>query len=176
MLEKVAAELSREQVAEFSAFYKGDYKPLVLLLIRLGAAKPEAEDVAQDAMRVALEKWPTVRTPKAFVRTVAHRTLYRAWDGTERERAAWQRVSTDTIVASFDVSEDSTEVLRLLQALPPAQRLVVLLRDEGYETAEITEITGQSPSTVRSNLRHARQKLIQLKEARSTKKEASRGS
>jgi DNA-directed RNA polymerase specialized sigma24 family protein len=63
-----------------------------------------------------------------------------------------------------------------MKSLPPAQRLALALQMDGFEAAEIAEITGQNPNTVRSNLRHARQKLIRKLDPELIPKEVSHGS
>lgn len=113
-------QLTQEQLADFAVYYEGDYKPLVGLLIRWGTSRHEAEDVAQEAMHAALMSWPTVQSPKAFVRTVAHRILHRGWQVAEREACAARRVAQDAMVEAFDANEDRSEYLRMLRALPEA--------------------------------------------------------
>ncbi|MEV4660377.1 RNA polymerase sigma factor [Micromonospora echinofusca] len=168
-------EFTREQLAEFAAFYEGDFTPLVGLLIRSGASRDEAQDVAQEAMQVTLTNWPGVQSPKAFVRTVALRTLRRSWRVTQRDISAGKRVAQDAMTAAFDANEDIEEAVRMLRMLPEAQRVAFALHHDGYGHAEIAEITGQHRDTVRSNLRHARQKLLRMLDPGSTRKEADHG-
>ncbi|NHO84398.1 RNA polymerase sigma factor [Micromonospora sp. CMU55-4] len=168
-------QLTEEQVAEFATYYEGDYKPLVGLLIRWGASRHEAEDVAQEAMHVALMNWPTIKSPKSFTRAVALRSLHRGWQVAERDVTAARRVAQDVTMESFDANEDRPEVMSMLQALPEAQRVVFVLHYDGYGHTEISEITGQQRDTVRSNLRHARQKLLRMLDPESTRKEATHG-
>ncbi len=56
---------------------------------------------------------------------------------------------------------DSMEtVARIIDRLPEMQRMVIRLRDvEGYQPAEIAEITGCEESAVRVNLSRARKKV-----------------
>ena len=175
MSTQVKIQLTDEQLAEFTAFYEGDYTRLVGLLIRVGASRTDAEDAAQEAMHVALKDWPNVTNPKAYVRTVATRTLYRTWDKTKRGNLAEQRITQDSMMAPFDANEDTDKALEMLAALPPTQRVVFALHVDGYDNAEIGQITGQHLDTVRSNLRHARQKLIRMLDAESIRKEAPHG-
>ncbi|QGN46428.1 RNA polymerase sigma factor [Micromonospora sp. WMMD558] len=168
-------QLAQGQLAEFATYYEGDYKPLVGLLIRWGASRHEAEDVTQEAMHVALMNWPTIKSPKSFTRTVALRILHRGWQVAEREVTAARHVAQDTAVESFDANEDRPEVMSMLRALPEAQRVVFVLHCDGYGHTEISEITGQQRDTVRSNLRHARQKVLRMLDPESTRKEATHG-
>ena len=150
---------SADTVQEFTAFYESDYSRLTWFLARAGALPTEAEEVAQEAMLVLLNTWPTVRTPPAFVRTVALRMLYRGWDERKRSRDAEQRIaSRKAWLETFDANEGIDAALDLLEALPSAQREVFALHTDGFSEKEIAEITGKKESTVRSNLRHARDK------------------
>lgn len=168
-------QLTQEQLADFAGYYEGDYTPLVGLLIRSGASRHEAEDVAQEAMHVALMSWPTIQSPKAFVRKVALRILHRSWQVAEREVSAARRVAQDAMVEAFDANEDRPEVMCMLRGLPEAQRVAFVLHHDGYGHAEISAITGQQRDTVRSNVRHARQKLLRMLGSESTRREATYG-
>ncbi|MET7808592.1 RNA polymerase sigma factor [Micromonospora chersina] len=168
-------QLTQEQLADFPVYYEGDYKPLVGLLIRWGASKHEAEDVAQEAMLAAFMSWPTIQSPKAFVRKAAYRILLRSWQVAERETCAASRVAQDAMVDAFDANEDLPKYWRMMRALPDAQRVVFALHHDGYGSSEISEITGQRRDTVRSNVRHARQKLVRMMDPESTRREATHG-
>ncbi|MCE7889840.1 MAG: sigma-70 family RNA polymerase sigma factor, partial [Sorangiineae bacterium PRO1] len=51
----------------------------------------------------------------------------------------------------------------VLAELPPAKRAVVVLAElEGLSMREVSEIVGANERTVRSRLRDARQKLVEL--------------
>lgn len=174
MTVETGIQLSDEQLAEFCAFFENDYKAVVGLLIKAGSSLGDAEDAAQEAMHAALRQWPTIERPKSFTRTVAFRALYRAW-GKAKHQNLVQQATRDEVTAPFDAGEDAGQALDLLKSLPEAQRLVFALHVDGYEPAAIAEITGQHPDTVRSNLRHARQKLIRKLDPESIRKEATHG-
>ncbi|MFC7529220.1 RNA polymerase sigma factor [Actinoplanes sp. GCM10030250] len=151
---------SADTVHEFTTFYESDYNRLTWFLARAGASPAEAEDVAQEAMLVVLNTWLTVRAPQAFVRTVALRTLYRGWDERKRSLDAEQRIaSRKGWLEAFDANEDVDAALELLEALPSAQREVFALYTDGFSEKEIAEITGKKETTVRSTLRHARNRM-----------------
>ncbi|MFC7279839.1 RNA polymerase sigma factor [Paractinoplanes rhizophilus] len=175
MPSQIKIQLPDEQLEEFAAFYEGDRSRLVGLLIRAGASRADAEDAAQEAMLAALKDWPTIASPKAYVRTVATRTLYRTWEKAERGDIAERRVTQDTMVAALDANEDADKALEMLAALSPAQRMAFALHVDGHDDAEIAQITGTHPDTVRSNRRYARQKLIRMLDSESIRKEATHG-
>ena len=61
------------------------------------------------------------------------------------------------------VPQEQSELFTAVMALPTKYRTVVhLFYYEGYQTEEIARILGRSPSTVRSQLTRARQKLREL--------------
>jgi RNA polymerase sigma factor (sigma-70 family) len=171
---ETAIRLSDEQLEEFCAFFEGDYKPIVALLMRVGASLGDAEDAAQEAMHAVLRQWPGIERRKSFTRTVAFRALYRAWGKAKRDKLVLQ-VGRDEVTAPFDAGEDAGRVLEMLRSLPETQRLVFALHVDGYEPADIAEIIAQHPDTVRSNLRHARQKLIRKMDLESIRKAATHG-
>ncbi len=55
--------------------------------------------------------------------------------------------------------EEHRQLLRDLAGLPPRRRLVFAWHLDGYTNAEIAAQVKMSPSTVRSNLRHARRAM-----------------
>ncbi len=171
---KIEIQLTDEQLAGFRAFYLKDYPLLVGMLIKSGTSKSDAEDAAQEAMLSLSRSWPTVDYPKAFVRTVAIRVRDRIWAKARVDRQVPKL--RDEITTPFDAREDVGQVLKLIASLPAAQRTVLALTLEGFEPVEIADILGKNPDTVRSNLHHARQKLIRQLDPESIPKEANHGS
>jgi len=165
-----------ETVEQFNGFYRSDLKSLIWLLAKAGATRTEAEDVAQEAMLVLLGAWSSVHNRRAFVRTVALRGLYRTWDSRKRSTDAEQRIaSRKDWLETFDANEDVDRTLELLESLPTAQREVFALRIDGFSEKEIAEITGKKETTVRSNLRHARDKMKSVLRRSTTGKEEDHG-
>ncbi len=84
--------------------------------------------------------------------------------------AASAQVARDSLGAyelKKSADERSQALEQALSALSPKQRAAVhLFYYEGYSTAEIAEITGDAPATVRSHLHRARKALhIELEDA-----------
>ncbi len=68
-------------------------------------------------------------------------------------------VSIDDITMPFDTAQES-ELIQIVFSLPEKYRNVLhLYVNVGYSTREIAEITGQKESTVRSQLKRARERL-----------------
>ena len=167
---------------EFETYFREDLKPLVWYAQRIGASLPEAEDAVQEAMRSLWAHQKTVENPAAYTRQAVRRVLRRARGKAKRVREAEMTSrmaeANGTHVENDPFDTDVQSVITMLQALPKTQREVFALHMDGWETEAIAEITEQKPATVRSNLRHARQKLIHMIEQQTneaTGKEAKNG-
>jgi RNA polymerase sigma factor (sigma-70 family) len=66
-------------------------------------------------------------------------------------------VSYDKDIAQIKGEED--QILELLSRLPPTQRLVMTCHLDGFDNKEIANQLGMLEATVRSTLRHAREKM-----------------
>jgi RNA polymerase sigma-70 factor (ECF subfamily) len=149
----------------FETFFVDEFPRLVGFLISLGYGSALAQDCAADAMYRAHEIWCTISHPRAYVRKVATqkaaRQVLRDLDGVRRAAAGgWLPPA---------VSPDPTHVVdarmireQLLKALPDRQREVMAWTFDGFTPAEIAEALEIPAETVRSHLRHARQKLKTL--------------
>jgi len=127
----------------------------------------EAEDAAQDGVLQALVKLDRYDPTRPFgpwlMRIVANAAIDR-----RRRRAVRNTSELDEALAGGGPSPD-VEVDRLalrqrlamaLDKLPERYRVAVVLFDvEGYSQAEIAEILGVAPGTVRSAVFHARRRL-----------------
>jgi RNA polymerase sigma factor (sigma-70 family) len=165
-----------EVIEQFTAYYRDDFKRLTYFVVRLGASVEEAQDVAQEAMKEAMRSWPEIDHPHAFVRKAATRIFLRDRQKIKRVHEAALRDGAHDMTATFDT--DTEYILQMLNALPTEQREVMAWTLDGYTPTEIAEMTGQKAATVRSHLRHAREKLIKKldqQHKKATRKEASDG-
>ena len=127
----------------------------------------EADDAAQDGVLQALVKLDRYDPTRPFgpwlMRIVANAAIDR-----RRRRAVRDTSALDEGLAGGGPLPD-VEVDRLalrqrlamaLDTLPPRYRMALVLFDvEGYSQAEIAEILGVAPGTVRSAVFHARRRL-----------------
>ncbi|WP_167517421.1 RNA polymerase sigma factor [Micromonospora orduensis] len=178
MSDQVETEKEQVDVEGFVEYYREDFTRLIRFLIRKGASLSEAEDVAQEAMKCALLKWPTIEHPPAWVRQTANSIFIRTRQKSRREREWWLHngPQDDATEQIFDI--EAQHFHRMVKELPTRQRDVMAWTAEGYTPTEIAGVTGQDPGTVRSHLRHARQALIRkLDQQRSdaARREASDG-
>lgn len=124
----------------------------------------EAEDVAQDALVLALERLAECRDPRKFgawlVRIVRNRAFnHRRYLGI---RAAEPLENVDSAAAATPLDDTERAELRdrlndAVGELPQTQREVLLLHDlEGWKHREIGESLGMPEGTVRYHLFNAR--------------------
>lgn len=128
----------------------------------------EADDLVQDCLVRALEKWPTiaqVTNLRRYLFSMLHNLFI---DGTRKSQRRGTVVSIDTAlnVASLIQPEAQTPNMELcdlqdgLANLSDAQREVVLLIGlSGFTYEEAAEITGCPVGTVMSRLSRARHTL-----------------
>ena len=120
----------------------------------------EAEDAVQDAFLRCLEKGPEFESPaheKAWLLRVTVNGCK------SRLRSPWRR-RTAPLLDSYPASgPEEQSLMEAIGALPARDRAVLhLYYYEGYQTAEIAEMTGWREGTVRSRLTRARAKLGDL--------------
>src|SRR5262245_1827295 len=121
-----------------------------------GANLEDASDAVQDALLLAYQKWPTLRSPAAYVRTVARNAYLQIAQKREAElprAVAAGYVSRGTTIGSLDLGCEFEAIISWLQCLPMQQRAVMALDIDGFEDAEIAQILGILLSTVRSHRR-----------------------
>lgn len=117
----------------------------------------EAEDAVQDAFLRCLEKAPTFENP----------THEKAWllrvtvNGCKsRLRSPWRRRTAPLLDTYPAAGPEEESLMETIGKLPAKDRTVIhLYYYEGYQTAEIAELTGWREGTVRSRLTRARDKL-----------------
>jgi RNA polymerase sigma factor (sigma-70 family) len=144
----------------FDDFYRQEVSRLVWLLMKRGAKRAEAEDLAQKALIEVWQRWASITNPQAY----ACRVALNEFSGWARhadrevpaEAEAWGDLSS---VDHLGIGGLERQVTRLLERLPPKQRLVMGLTCKEYTPSEIAEITGIPSATVRTHLREARRKM-----------------
>ncbi|NIP59922.1 MAG: sigma-70 family RNA polymerase sigma factor [Gemmatimonadetes bacterium] len=130
----------------------------------------DAEDAAQEAFVVALERLDDCRSPEKFggwlltivrnrARNLLRRETIRATEPVP-ESASTGRPGPDR---EAERSELRSHLRGAIGELPEVQRVVVMLHDlEGWKHREIADHLGLPAGTVRSHLHHARKGLRRL--------------
>lgn len=120
----------------------------------------EAEDAVQDAFLRCLEKGPEFESPaheKAWLLRVTVNGCK------SRLRSPWLRRAAPLLDTYPAAAPEEQNLMETIMTLPARDRAVLhLYYYEGYQTAEIAEMTGWREGTVRSRLTRARAKLGDL--------------
>ena len=144
--------------AEFAEFFRAEYPGLVRSLCVLTADIGEAEELAQEAMARAYERWDRVglmRSPGGYV--------YRAAVNLNRNRHRRLAMRTRRLLV-VDPDADAPqqleiqgEVFEALASLSRGQREAFMLVGMlGFSSEEAGSILGIAPASVRSRLHRAR--------------------
>ncbi|MEV6646595.1 sigma-70 family RNA polymerase sigma factor [Amycolatopsis sp. NPDC051371] len=141
---------------DFDAFFRADFPQLVAFLCKAGFEAELARDIAAEAMLHALEAWPTLEDPRAWVRRVAGRLLDAAGDARTDWTQAEDAADDEKLAALVD---QHAGLIDLLASLPGQQRLVLAWSLDGFTPTQIATALRIAPATVRSNLRHVRERL-----------------
>jgi len=152
---------------EFDDFFRKEYLRIVRIVMYSGATFEEADEAVSQAMAQAYFSWPLLTNPPAWVSKVALNVHLKQSNKDRRRRTAEERATRLDCLdrGSPGPQEEPDEyerVIALLKRLPAGQRQVMALTFEGYSPMEIAEQLHQKPGTVRSHLRHARDRLCKL--------------
>lgn len=173
-------DLSDEELIRLSQ--KGDLKAFGILVERyqrrvftvaygLVHDADEAQDLTQESFIRAYHAIETFRGSARFYTWIYRITVNLCMDhfrrqGAERSHlAAEQSMDSDPLTPDLVAAqhEMSQAVHQAIQALPPDQRAVIILRElEGLSYKEIARVMGSSIGTVMSRLFYARKRLREL--------------
>jgi RNA polymerase sigma factor (sigma-70 family) len=149
-----------ESVLDFDTFFAIEYQRLFEVLYLFTRDRAEAEDLAQEAMARAYERWSGIRDPNRYVYRTAfnlHRTLRRRLAVAVRKRGQLLPAAGDA-----DAVERRLDALATLALLPATQRATVVLVDwAGMTAEEAGRVLGIQPVSVRGRLHRARAALRQ---------------
>ena len=148
-----------DRVEDFDGFFDRAYGPLLRLAVAMTGSPAEAEDLAQEAMTRALERWPRVRemsSPAGYV--------YRIALNLNRSRLRRLRLRLEGLREPRHPAHADPETIGSLVAslgsLPRGQREALLLVEWlGFDAPEAGEILGIAPSSVRSRIHRAKAAL-----------------
>jgi RNA polymerase sigma-70 factor (ECF subfamily) len=162
-----AAPAARPAVEELFRAHAAELGRYLVAMVR---DRSLAEDLLQDTFCDALkarERLDAVGNERAWLYGIArHRAL-----GALRRRRRFQRAVARLAGTREVAAESDAELVGLLdlleRELSPELRALVLLRYvHGFQAAELAEMTGLSPETVRQRLARGRTRLIAKEEAR----------
>lgn len=159
---------NRTDAPEFEAFFREQYPVLVRMLYLLTGSNAEAEDLAQEALARAFERWRRVRhmtSPGGYVCRTAlnlQRKRVRSLDVRAR-RTPSGADERDRI----EEAEQRTDLARALSSVPVRRRqALVLTAWLELSAEEAGSLLGIKPATVRSEASRARAALREHLEER----------
>jgi RNA polymerase sigma factor (sigma-70 family) len=154
-------------VDDFEQFFREHYARVVGSLRLAGGDAGETEDAAQEAFAKAMLRWKSVSAmarPATWVYVVAIRDLRRRRPRREQSFASDQPAREASLPDHAGAVAVGADIEHALRALPPRQRLAVVLRFHADLTVpEVSRAMRCSEGTVKSTLHSALDRLrIQL--------------
>lgn len=152
-------EPRRTPEPEVAGLYREHHRRLTLLAYRILGQWQAAEDVASEALLKLWENDP--EDPAAWLTVVVTRLALDVATSAERRRTEYVGPWLPDLVATeVESLEVDAAVVRLLQALAPMERALVVLADvAGFSAREMAAALGLTPAAVRQRLSRARAKL-----------------
>jgi RNA polymerase sigma-70 factor (ECF subfamily) len=169
--EQLMARAGRGDMDAFEALVRRHQNTAVGVAWRYLGDRSRAEDVAQEAFLKILDAAPSYE-PTAKFTTYLYNVVWRLCIDRYRKKAALQwdpsiphQADADPPDARMQRRETAERVRRALSALPPRQRMALVLQHyEEMSYAEIAEALECSPSAVGALLTRARDALRALLE------------
>jgi RNA polymerase sigma-70 factor (sigma-E family) len=149
-------------VDEFEEFVVAALPGLLRFGVVLTGDRYRADDLVQTALVRTLRRWRHIEhdQPAAYVRRVMVNAHLSWWRRSRRETVlmpGFDRAAVADVMARYD---DQDQLARALSVLPARQRAVVVLRYyEGLTEAEIADVLGCAPGTVKSQASKAMRSL-----------------
>jgi RNA polymerase sigma-70 factor (sigma-E family) len=153
--------VDKRQARAFEGFVAESGDALLRMATLFTSDPHTAEDVYQETLQRLAARWSRVDNPRAFCRRVMHNLVI------DRARARRRRPHELELFASYDSSDPRSAdplaavelrpvLLAALDTLTAQQRAIVVLRyfDDRSE-AEVAELLGVSPGTVKSTASRA---------------------
>ena len=151
--------------SSWADLYKAEMPRLVRYLMKCfgDSGIRDSADAAHNAFVELFTNWDTVRSPRAWLRTVAFRQMLRQNASAEYPLDVL-RQEPATIPASvrLELGEETRAVLDGLRQLPLAQRQVLALIYDQFSYSEIAQIMSISQAAVRKNAERARRRMSEL--------------
>lgn len=147
--------------------FEQHHESLLRYLMRLTGDLDAAHDAAQEAFARFVAKPPRNEHPRAWLFTVATNVV-RGAANTSRRRTALLHAGTARVPHSDPIrapdeaamaAADRTLVRAALAALPEKERVMLLMREEGFSHREIAKAVGTTTGSVGTMLARALDRL-----------------
>lgn len=144
-------------MGDYEEFYREQRAPLVRLAHLLTGSVPLAEELTQEALLAAHQRWATLENPAAYAR----KSVVNLARSHHRRNSLRRRHERDARVQAV-LPPEVDETWQVIRRLAPDQRAVIVLRFYAdMKVDEIAEVLGKPPGTVKSLLHRT---LANLKE------------
>lgn len=147
----------------FRDFYTKEYAAVVGLAYALSGNRWLAEDLAQEAFLAAHRNWERIagyEQPGAWVRRVVANLSASAFRRRLADAKALARLAVGQATALPELAADDADFWRAVRALPRRRAQVIALHYlDDRPVAEISEILGMAPGTVKKHLFDGRREL-----------------
>jgi RNA polymerase sigma-70 factor (sigma-E family) len=158
---RLTTAVQAEGVLDFEGFFHAEHQRLFQALYLLTGNRHEADDLVQEALMRAYERWDRVGSmdsPVGYVyRTALNLYRSRLRKAAVRARRVFASIPTADASESVAISD---EVHRALAAIPDAQREALVLTDWlGLDSEEVGRVLGIDASSVRGRLHRGRDSL-----------------
>lgn len=152
-------------VVDFESFYRNHHQAIVRTALAFTRDLRAAEDLTQDAFVAARRDWTRIAAydrPDLWVRRVVINLSASRLRRAGREAQALLRLRQRTRLTSEFAAPDP-ELWAAIATLPTRQaQVIVLAVVEDLSVADVAEILGCGPETVRTHLRRAKARLAEL--------------
>jgi RNA polymerase sigma-70 factor (sigma-E family) len=153
-------------VEDFEKFVRARWASLARTAYLLAGDRHLAEDLVQEALSRAAERWPALvrdgRDPEPYVRRVLYSRAVDGWRWRRRrpESLSHAPPEPETAADDMDVAVRRLILRDALGRLTPRQRAVLVLRFyEDRTEVETAELLACSANTIKSQTRHALARL-----------------
>lgn len=155
-------------MADFDTFFAAEYPKLVTLLVAVCGHRGSAEELAQEAMLRAHQKWSRIsryELPGAWLRRVAINLAHNHGARGRTERRLLVELAGTRRPASVPVSAacEADEFWATVRELPRRQAAAIALHYlEDRPVTEVAEILGCAEGTAKAHLHKGRANLARL--------------
>ncbi|MFT3695082.1 MAG: RNA polymerase sigma factor [Kofleriaceae bacterium] len=156
-----------DSASELRAIYDAHFAAVWHHLRRMGVAKADRDDLAQEVFLTVHQKlatWDRSRPVRPWLIGIASRVTLHYWRTKRRRPGDRPAEENEPDPAASDADRNARMMLAaLLQTLDPDRRAQFILHElEGFSIPEIAELTETPVNTVYSQVRRTRQELVAL--------------
>ena len=159
-------------ISAYRLLYDRYSKAMFNTALRITANRADAEDVLQESFTDAFMQLSSFESKSTFGAWLKKIVVFKSISFLKKRRINFLEldITTTTVIDEHETNETEIEysvvgIKRAIRELPDGYRTVLsLYLLEGYDHGEIAEIMQVAPSTVRTQYKRGKQRLLQLLE------------